>query len=65
MRYIGDILVGAVAGMHERHSTWRRHQWVFGFALVLTVRCCSGGLADAVVEQRGLVALVSRGKIIL
>ena len=65
MRYIGDVLVGAVASMHERYSTWRRHQRIFGFGVFPAIRCCCGSLAYAVVEQRGFVALVSRGKIIL
>lgn len=65
MRYIGDVVVGAVASMHERHSTWRRRQWIFGFGVFLAICCCCGSLAYAIVEQGGLVALVSRGKIIL
>ena len=65
MGYIGDVVMGAVASMHERHSTWRRHQWIFGFGVFLAVRCCCGGLAHAIVDNGGLVAFVSRGKIIL
>ena len=50
MRDIADVVVGAVASMHERHSTWRRHQWIIYFGVFLAIDCCCGGLAHAIVE---------------